>query len=224
MKLFGRGKKRERGIPNYWNEAVVERIQRDAGVDRGAARTYFNEMLIFLDMVADSKQFISPPEAVDVAWHAFILHTRDYEDYCGKRYGHVIHHQPTGEPDPHAYKRAYDRRVQAGPVDNSVWIAPAAGGAIVGGAAAEAGAGGVSNVGGAVQDAGPGDGGGGGFFSSLFGSAPSKEEQEARAERYQVRLSKVGENVQVTVEKNINTVAPADVARKVLSVIQDNLG
>ena len=63
-----------------------------------------------------------------------------------------------------------------------------------------------------------------GFFSSLFGSAPSKEEVEARAERYQVRLSKVGENIQVTVEKNINTVAPADVARKVLSVIQDNLG
>ncbi|KJZ45564.1 outer membrane protein assembly factor BamC [Pseudomonas fluorescens] len=63
-----------------------------------------------------------------------------------------------------------------------------------------------------------------GFFSGLFGSAPSKEEVEARAERYQVRLSKVGDNVQVTVEKNINTVAPADVARKVLSVIQDNLG
>ena len=63
-----------------------------------------------------------------------------------------------------------------------------------------------------------------GFLSSLFGSAPSKEELEARAERYQVRLSKVGENVQVTVEKNINTVAPADVARKVLSKIQDNLG
>ncbi|MEG0632147.1 MAG: outer membrane protein assembly factor BamC [Pseudomonas sp.] len=63
-----------------------------------------------------------------------------------------------------------------------------------------------------------------GFFGKLFGSAPSKEEREARAERYQVRLSKVGDNVQVTVEKNINTVAPADVARRVLSVIQDNLG
>ncbi|BCQ67538.1 lipoprotein [Pseudomonas sp. Eqa60] len=63
-----------------------------------------------------------------------------------------------------------------------------------------------------------------GFFGKLFGSKPAKEEIEARAERYQVRLSKVGENVQVTVEKNINTVAPADVARKVLGVIQDNLG
>jgi outer membrane protein assembly factor BamC len=63
-----------------------------------------------------------------------------------------------------------------------------------------------------------------GFFSRLFGSEPTKEEREARAERYQVRLSKVGESVQVTVEKNINTVAPADVARRVLSAIQDHLG
>ncbi|AZD78035.1 outer membrane protein assembly factor BamC [Pseudomonas chlororaphis] len=63
-----------------------------------------------------------------------------------------------------------------------------------------------------------------GFFGKLFGSAPAKEEIEARAERYQVRLSKVGDNVQVTVEKDINTVAPPEVARKVLTVIQDNLG
>lgn len=63
-----------------------------------------------------------------------------------------------------------------------------------------------------------------GFFSRLFGSEPTQEEREERAERYQVRLSKVGESVQVTVEKNINTVAPADVARRVLSAIQDRLG
>lgn len=63
-----------------------------------------------------------------------------------------------------------------------------------------------------------------GFFSKLFGGEPTKEEIDSRAERYQVRLSKVGDNVQVTVEKNINTVAPAEVARKVLGVIQDNLG
>ncbi|MDZ5601372.1 outer membrane protein assembly factor BamC [Pseudomonas sp. RP23018S] len=63
-----------------------------------------------------------------------------------------------------------------------------------------------------------------GFFGRLFGSEATEQEREARAERYQVRLSKVGENVQVTVEKNINTVAPADVARRVLSLIQDHLG
>ncbi|HEY0289816.1 MAG TPA: outer membrane protein assembly factor BamC [Pseudomonas sp.] len=63
-----------------------------------------------------------------------------------------------------------------------------------------------------------------GFFARVFGSEDTKEEKEARADRYQVRLSKVGDNVQVTVEKNINTVAPAEIARRVLGVIQDNLG
>lgn len=63
-----------------------------------------------------------------------------------------------------------------------------------------------------------------GFFSRLFGGSDSKEEIEARAERYQVRLTAVGDTVQVTVEKDLNTVAPADVARRVLGMIQENLG
>ena len=46
---------------------------------------------------------------MDKAWHAFLLHTRDYEAYCRERFGRMIHHQP-GAPDPAAYRRAYERR------------------------------------------------------------------------------------------------------------------
>jgi len=53
---------------------------------------------------------ISPPEPVDKAWHAFVLHTRDYEAYCRERFGRVIHHQPAEAPDPEAYRRAYAAR------------------------------------------------------------------------------------------------------------------
>jgi outer membrane protein assembly factor BamC len=63
-----------------------------------------------------------------------------------------------------------------------------------------------------------------GFFGRLFGSKPDKEEEDARAERYQVRLTRVGEGVQVSVEKDIDTVAPNEIARRVLGLIQDNLG
>lgn len=63
-----------------------------------------------------------------------------------------------------------------------------------------------------------------GFFAGLFGGEPDKEEIEARAERYQVRLTPVGDSVQVTVEKDLNTIAPADVARRILGLIQENLG
>ena len=157
MRLFGR-RKMARSVPTYSNEAVLQRIEQDAGVDRDTARRWFNEMLVFLDLVADSKDFISPPGPVDVAWHAFILHTRDYESYCRERFGRVIHHEPTGKPDPHAYRRAYDRRARQGQLDPAIWAVPA-----VGGAAAVSEAGG--DGGGGFLDGGffgGGDGGGGG--------------------------------------------------------------
>lgn len=158
MRLFGRRKKPARSVPAYSNEAVLQRIEQDAGVDRDTARRWFNEMLVFLDLVADSKDFISPPGPIDVAWHAFILHTRDYEAYCRERFGRVIHHEPTGEPDPHAYRRAYDRRARQGQLDPAIWAVPAVGGAA---AVSEAG----SDGGGGFWDGGSfggGDGGGGG--------------------------------------------------------------
>lgn len=64
-----------------------------------------------------------------------------------------------------------------------------------------------------------------GFISGLFGSEPSQEEIDARADRYQVRLTtSANGEVQVSVEKDINTAAPADTAQRVLTLIKDNLG
>ncbi len=63
-----------------------------------------------------------------------------------------------------------------------------------------------------------------GFFSRLFGGKPDQDEIDARAERYQVRLTRAGEQVIVTLDQDIDTVAPADVARRVLEQIKENLG
>lgn len=63
-----------------------------------------------------------------------------------------------------------------------------------------------------------------GFFGRLFGRKPDKAEIEARAERYQVRVSRATDGVQVTVEKDVNTFAPEEVARRVLSLIQRHIG
>lgn len=63
-----------------------------------------------------------------------------------------------------------------------------------------------------------------GFFSRLFGGAPDREEIEARAERYQIRVTDVGGDIQVTLDEDLDTVAPADVARRVLNMLKDSLG
>jgi outer membrane protein assembly factor BamC len=62
-----------------------------------------------------------------------------------------------------------------------------------------------------------------GFFSRLFGGAPDKEEIDARAERYQVRVTDVNGDVQVTLDKGLDTVAPNDVARHVLTMLKESL-
>lgn len=62
-----------------------------------------------------------------------------------------------------------------------------------------------------------------GFFSRLFGGATDREELDARAERYQLRLTDVGGNVQVSLDKDLDTVAPADVARSVLNMLKESL-
>ncbi|MCY1446691.1 hypothetical protein D9M71_632740 [compost metagenome] len=62
-----------------------------------------------------------------------------------------------------------------------------------------------------------------GFFARLLGSDDAAED-EASAERYQVRLTTVGDSVQVSVEKSLESVAPSDVARRVLELIQEHLG
>jgi hypothetical protein len=35
-----------------------------------------------------------PSKAVDQLWHEFILHTRDYQDFCRQAYGRTLHHSP----------------------------------------------------------------------------------------------------------------------------------
>ncbi len=65
-------------------------------------------------------------------------------------------------------------------------------------------------------------GDGPGFFARLFGRG--ERSSEARAERYQVRVMDIGDRVRISVERDADTPAPADVARRVLGLIQDNLG
>jgi len=63
-----------------------------------------------------------------------------------------------------------------------------------------------------------------GFFARLFGGGSDKEEIEARAERYQVRIGEADGSVRVILVEDVDTPAPADVARRVLSMLKENLG
>jgi hypothetical protein len=65
---------------------------------------------------ADGKTLGMPSRAVDVAWHEFILMTREYQSFCEEAFGYYLHHAPEqtlDEPMPAALRRtllATDRR------------------------------------------------------------------------------------------------------------------
>ena len=73
---------------------IVERLARDAAVSRDRARQLMAELFDFLDDSAGSNGPRRPSPLVDRAWHTFILHTRDYAQFCQDRFGRFIHHVP----------------------------------------------------------------------------------------------------------------------------------
>lgn len=79
---------------------VVERIAQDPDLPAGVApQRSLEEALKFLDVAASTTEPVTPSAAVDVAWHHFIMFTRDYMDYCATHLGRYIHHVPDAPTD-----------------------------------------------------------------------------------------------------------------------------
>jgi hypothetical protein len=110
----------------YQNQSVVDRIMKDNDVSAEEAQRWFEGMLQFLEVAAVAEAPVSPSLAIDEAWHAFILHTWDYTEYCQERFGMYVHHQPTAEGVDNKEHYLLARRIAAerfGDLDETVWPA-----------------------------------------------------------------------------------------------------
>jgi hypothetical protein len=82
-------------IPATLFAKLVARVERDAKVDRDRAERIMRQALAFLLACARNPETpLAPSREVDHGWHAFILHTREYADFCSRVAGHFIHHAP----------------------------------------------------------------------------------------------------------------------------------
>ncbi|MFF4802717.1 glycine-rich domain-containing protein [Streptomyces sp. NPDC001351] len=52
------------------------------------------QMLAFLAACAYSEKPLSPSPLVDDFWHAFLLHTKAYREFCEENFGRFLDHQP----------------------------------------------------------------------------------------------------------------------------------
>ncbi len=113
---------------------VAARLVKEEGISDTEAEAWVAEMLKFLHAAAHARREalgfqLRPPHKVDLAWHAFILHTRDYANFCERDVGFFLHHTPDGLGDNGAgIQRTLDYlRTRAlaeqlfGPVDPEIW-------------------------------------------------------------------------------------------------------
>ena len=81
-------------------ERVVWRVVEKDGVPEAVARQLRLEFLRFMALNFVTDKTLSPSPEVDAFWHAFILHTKDYIDFCQRHFGHYIHHEPQDHTKP----------------------------------------------------------------------------------------------------------------------------
>lgn len=87
----------------YSNDKVIGNFSDKLLIDRVTSTEIFKDMLRWLylndlniktrkriNLYIDSDLFI-----IDEMWHMFILHTKDYHDFCMQYFGRFIHHNPT---------------------------------------------------------------------------------------------------------------------------------
>ncbi|HET7011700.1 MAG TPA: hypothetical protein VFI11_13065 [Anaerolineales bacterium] len=79
---------------------VQERLERKLGLRPDQAERSIFEFKRYMALVGLGYRglgMVSP--AVDEAWHAFILFTREYAAFCHKAFGQFIHHIPRTSRD-----------------------------------------------------------------------------------------------------------------------------
>jgi hypothetical protein len=68
-----------------------------------------------------------PSHTIDLGWHTFLLHTKEYKLFCRQVAGHFIHHVPDDAPPDRSISAARHARTitlmqQAGyAVDHELW-------------------------------------------------------------------------------------------------------
>lgn len=121
-------------VPAALFARLCARVERDANVDRTRAERIMRQALAFLVTCARNPEIpLAPSKTVDYGWHAFILHTWEYADFCDRVAGHFIHHAPLdpgGERVDRAARNAATTDVMRRtglPVDEELWDADRAG-------------------------------------------------------------------------------------------------
>lgn len=84
-------------VMDYRFPPLLDRLCDKEGLGPDMAVKLFGDMLKFLYLCGTKSSTdgrFSPPEAIDIAWHHFLMFTREYARFCDVYFGQFIHHTP----------------------------------------------------------------------------------------------------------------------------------
>ena len=88
-------------FPGYLPDKIVRTYphlsQKDVQLVLKALKEYFK-----ICSTAKMKMVSMPSKVVDLAWHEFILFTREYEKFCRQGFGKFLHHTPAKAMPPNS--------------------------------------------------------------------------------------------------------------------------
>ncbi|TQK44824.1 hypothetical protein FBY35_6351 [Streptomyces sp. SLBN-118] len=107
-------------------ERLVTFLEFEKDMNRPEAERVMDQALAFIDMAGHRNDVpLFPSRRVDPGWHAFILHSREYADFCQRRFRRFLHHSPLKEQrlrDGVSIKRTVQAIEELGyAVDHELW-------------------------------------------------------------------------------------------------------
>ncbi len=78
----------------YRFEPLIERLVEKKGMSLTEATALYEDTLRFLYLCGTTPRALAPSERIDLAWHEFLLFTREYQNFCRRMFGFFIHHNP----------------------------------------------------------------------------------------------------------------------------------
>jgi hypothetical protein len=109
-------------------DRLTFRVAADEDYDRDTAERIVEQALAFLVACGHYPDgHLSPSQTVDAGWHAFLLHTADYAEFCQRVAGRFIHHRPNGPDEAPSEQQAIGATIAAIrdvglPVDSGLWV------------------------------------------------------------------------------------------------------
>ncbi|MFD4375452.1 glycine-rich domain-containing protein [Streptomyces sp. NPDC058486] len=94
----------------------------------GTSRVLAERIIAFLIAGTTTDAPLAPSEQVDRGWHAFLLRTRAYQEFCDRHAGRFIHHHPgvpgateAGGPEAARNRTVAAIRAAGFAVDQELW-------------------------------------------------------------------------------------------------------